>query len=129
IEGTIIGQSNNIKEGLQNVIGELPTNYHFKNSGLIFLTLNERKEATQIQGLNFNKKAGAVFPIKPSVLFLISTYYKNIDISQNGNKITVFGELHQKIQNVFENHFGLTKRGNELIFTFENTEILKRRVE
>jgi hypothetical protein len=51
IEGTITGQNNNAKDELKNVIGELPTNYQFKNSGLTFLTLNEWKKANQIQGL------------------------------------------------------------------------------
>lgn len=129
IEGTITGQNNNAKEELQNLIGQLPTNYHFKNSGLIFLTLDEWRKSTQIQGINFNKKAGAVFPIKRSVSFLISTFYKNIDISQNVNEITVVGELHQNIQDVFETHFGLAKSGNELIFAFENTDILKFKVQ
>ena len=48
IEGTITGQNNNAKEELQNLIGQLPTNYHFKNSGLIFLTLDEWRKSTQI---------------------------------------------------------------------------------
>lgn len=128
IEGTITAQENNSKEELKNVLGQLPTTYHFKNSGLIFLTLDEWKKANQIKGLNFNKKVGAVFPIKPSVSFLISTFYRNINISQEGNKITVIGELHQIIMNLFEKHFGLSEHGNELIFSFENTEILNSRV-
>jgi hypothetical protein len=128
IEGTITGQENNSKEELKNVIGELPTSYHFKNSGLIFLTLDEWNRSSQIQGLKFNKKAGAVFSIKPSLSFLISTFYRNIEIAQQGNKITVEGELHQNVYEVFEKHFGLAKRGNELTFTFENKDILKRRI-
>lgn len=129
IEGTITGQENNSKEELKNIIGKLPTNYHFKNSGLIFLTLDEWKKANQIQGLKFNKKAGAVFQIKPSVSFLISTFYRNIEISQKNNKISVTGELHQNIYELFEQHFGLSKRGNQLIFTFENAENLKSEIE
>ncbi|MBS1652333.1 MAG: AAA family ATPase [Bacteroidetes bacterium] len=129
IEGIITGQENNSKEELKNVIGELPTNYHFKNSGLIFLTIDEWKRAKQIQELKFNKKAGAVFQIKPSVSFLISTFYRNIEITQHGNKITIEGELQSNIYELFEKHFGLAKRGNELTFTFENKEILKHRIE
>lgn len=129
IEGTIIEQENNSKEELKNIIGELPTSYHFKNSGLIFLTIDEWNSASQIQGLNFNKKAGAVFSIKPSLSFLISTFYRNIAIAQQGNKIIVEGELHQNVYEVFEKHFGLAKRGNELTFTFENKDILKRRID
>lgn len=129
IEGTITGQENNCKEELKNIIGELPTSYHFKNSGLIFLTLDEWNRARQIQGLKFNKKIGAVFSIKPSLSFLISTFYRNIEIAQQGNKITVEGELHQNVYQVFEKHFGLAKRGNELTFTFENKDVLKRRID
>jgi len=129
IEGTITGQENNSKEELKNIIGELPTSYHFKNSGLIFLTIDEWNKTSQIQGLKFNKRAGAVFSIKPSLSFLISTFYRNIAIAQQGNKIIVEGELHQNVYEVFEKHFGLAKRGNELTFTFENKDILKRRID
>jgi len=129
IEGTITGQENSSKEELKNIIGELPTSYHFKNSGLIFLTLDEWNRSSQIQGLKFNKKVGAVFSIKPSLSFLISTFYRNIEIAQQGNRIIVEGELHQNVYEVFEKHFGLAKRGNEQIFTFENKDILKRKID
>lgn len=129
IEGVIIGQNNEPKEELQNVIGELPTNYHFKNSGLTFLTLDEWNKAKQIQGLEFNKKIGAVFPIKPSVSFLISTFYRELDILQDENKITVIGELHHNIFDLFQKHFGLNYLGNCMIFKFEHPEKLKEEVE
>ncbi len=128
IEGTIIRQVNNSKEELKNIIGELPTSYHFKNSGLIFLTIDEWNRASQIQGLRFNKRKGAVFSIKPSLSFLISMFSRNIEIDQKGNKIIVEGQLHQNVFEVFEKHFGLAKRGNELIFTFENKDILEQRI-
>jgi len=129
IEGTIVGQEDNSKEELKNVIGELPTSYHFKKSGLIFLTLDEWKKAKQIQGLEFNKITGAVFQIKPSVSYLISTFYRNIKIAQDGNKITVEGELHQGVFELFKQYFSLSKRANQLIFSFESAENLKRQIE
>lgn len=129
VEGVISGNNNEIKDELKNVIGELPSNYHFKNSGLIFLTLEEWKKTREIKGLRFVKKVGAVFSVKPSLSFLISTFYRNIEISKNGNKVTVIGELHQNIYELFKKHFGLAKRGNRLIFTFQNAENLKRKVE
>jgi len=129
IEGTIVGQEDSSKEELKNAIGELPTNYHFKKSGLIFLTIDEWKKANQIQGLEFNKTAGAVFQIKPSVSFLISTFYRNIIIAQDGNKITVEGELHQDVFELFNKYFSLSKRANQLIFSFESAENLKRQIE
>lgn len=128
IEGYISGQENKTKEELKNIIGELPTSYHYKKSGLIFLTIAEWNRARQIQGLKFNKKVGAVFSVKPSLSFLISILYKKIEIAQQGNKIILKGELHQNIYRDYEEHFGLAKRGNQLIFTFENKELLKRRI-
>ena len=129
IEGFISIKNTYLKDELKNVMGELPTTYQFKNSGLIFLRLDEWKKIDKIKGIEINKKVGAVFQIKPTVSFIISTFYKNIEISQNGNKIKVIGELHQNIEKLFEKHFGLSKRGNELVFTFENKENLNKRVE
>ncbi|NVO09043.1 MAG: AAA family ATPase [Bacteroidales bacterium] len=129
VEGVISGSNNDIKDELKNVIGELPTNYHFKNSGLIFLTLDEWEKTREIKGLRFVKRIGAVFLVKPSLSFLISTFYRDIEISQNGNKVTVTGELHQNIYELFEKHFGLAKRGNRLAFTFQNAEKLKQKFE
>lgn len=129
VEGTIIRSSNNVKSELQRIIGEIPTSYHFKNSGQIFLTLDDWKTASNIQGIKFDKKGGAVFQLKPSVSFLISTFYGNIEIYQRNSKITVTGELHQEIYKLFEKLFGLTKQGNSLIFRFQNAKNLKRKVE
>ncbi|WP_158563173.1 AAA domain-containing protein [Chitinophaga silvatica] len=129
IEGIITSQVSNSKDELKKIIGELSTSYQFKNSGLIYLTLDEWKKIRQIQGINFDKKAGAVFPLKPSISFHLSTFYRNIEISQSANKITVVGELHKNIYEFFKNHFGLIKRGNRLIFTFQNAENLKRNIE
>lgn len=136
VEGFISGNNNDIKDELKNVIGELPTSYHFKNSGLVFLTLNNWNKTSEIRGLKFSTKAGAVFQLKPSLSFLISSFYRNIEISQRDSKrnnsfkvITLTGELHQNIYELFEKHFGLEKRGNCLIFTFQNAENLKRKIE
>ncbi|MCX8481231.1 MAG: hypothetical protein ORN58_04850, partial [Sediminibacterium sp.] len=125
IEGIITTKSNNIK----NEIEKLPTTHHFKNSGLIFLTIEEYKKIININGIQFAPKIGAVYPIKPSLSFVISTFYKQIKISQNYNKITVIGELHQNIYGLFAKHFGLEKHGNCLIFKFQNAEKLKEKIE
>jgi len=39
VEGFIAGNNNDIKDELKNVIGELPTSYHFKNSRLKFFNV------------------------------------------------------------------------------------------
>lgn len=136
VEGFISAKDNSIKDELKKVIKEIPTNYQFNNSGVLFLTIDEWKKSNEIRGLRFDKKIGAVFSIKPSLSFLISSFYKNIEISQRDSKtnnnfkvITIIGELHQNIYELFEKHFSLKKRGNCLTFTFQNAENLKRKVE
>ena len=129
IEGEIKRKNEDIRQGLKSIIGELPTNYLFRNSGLIFLTLDEWNKCKKIDNLKFEKKIGAVFPIKTSISFLISTFYRNIDINQDGSKIEVAGELNQKIYDLFHNLFDLTKRSNCLIFEFNNAEVLKQKIE
>lgn len=128
IEGTITKRGNNIKKELEKVVGDLPTNYHFKNSGLLFLTLDEWKKTNEIAGIKLERQIGAVFPIKPSVSYIISTFYKKVDISQQGNRITIIGELHKNIFDLFHKHFGLSYLSNGLIFKFKNGESLINKV-
>ena len=129
IEGVITGQGSDSKEELESVIGELPTNYHFRNSGLIFLTLTEWKRINEIEGIKLDKNAGAVFPIKPSFAYLISTYYKQLEISQEGNRIKVEGELHPPIVQLLNKHFGLEKVSNDLIYEFQNIDDLEEQIQ
>jgi superfamily I DNA and/or RNA helicase len=136
VEGVAFANNNDTKDELEKVIGKMPSNYNFTNSGLIFLTLDNWKKASQIRGLKFIKKAGAVFQLKPSFSFLISTFYKNIEITQRDSKrnnylkvITIENELHQKIYELFEKHFALEKSSNYLIFTFQDAEKLKLKIK
>jgi len=128
IEGVIKRKVNNSKEELERLIGERSSDYNFINSGIILLTLEEWKRTQKIEGIKFPKKIGAVFQIKPSLIFLISNYYKKIEISRNRNKITVFGELHKDIYELFNTHFGLSKHGNQLVFTFLNADLLNEQI-
>src|SRR5699024_4586857 len=118
IDGTITRRGNGIKDELKNIIGELPTNYYFQNSGLIFLTLEEWENVKRVKGISFAKSMGAIFPIKSSVAFLISSYYRNINITQTGSKITVEGALHTDVFRIFNEQIGLKKQGNTLFFRF-----------
>lgn len=129
IEGLITGQENESILELENVIGKLPTNYHFRNSGLIFLTIEEWKKIKAIEKINVDRKAGAVFPVKPSVAYLISTYYKQLEISQDGNRITVEGELHPPVVQLLNKHLGLEKISNDLIYEFQDVEDLEEQIQ
>jgi len=112
------------------MIGEFSTDFRFKHAGHMLLTLKQRKKADQMERVTFGKRAGAIFLTNPSVSFLISSYYgKHIDISQTGNKITTTGELRGDVFKLFREYFGLFKRGNTLVFKFENPEALEHRIE
>lgn len=129
VEGLITGNNDDIKDDLKRVIGPLPTSNQFKNSGLILLTLEEWNKSNTIKHLKFGKKIGAVFQLKPSLSFLVSTFYENIKIKQSGNKITLEGELHQSIYQLFQNLFGLRERATCLSFDFQNSGSLKRQLQ
>jgi len=110
-------------------VGEFPTDARFKYAGQMLLTLEQRRKADQMEGVAFSKRAGAIFLINPSVSFLISAYCgEHVDISQTGSKITMTGELRRDVLKVFKEYFGLFKRGNVLVFRFENPEALERRI-
>jgi len=127
IDGTITKKGNNTRSELENLVGGLHTN-HFKNSGLLLLTKKEWKEINGIEGVKLERQIGAVFPIRPSVSYIISTFYKKLDISQHGNKVTVVGELHKNIFDLFQKYFDLRYRGNKLFFKFKNGESLINKV-
>jgi superfamily I DNA and/or RNA helicase len=128
IEGEIIKVKGDIEKELTAIIGEIPNDYQFRNSGLIYLTINQWKKCKQITNVKFEEEAGAVFPIKPSLSYLISTFYKNLSISQNGNEIEVNGKLHRPVVDLFSKYFGLSKRRNCLIYEFQDVDNLLERV-
>jgi superfamily I DNA and/or RNA helicase len=128
IEGEITGTKVNTEKELLSIIGELPTTFQFINSGLIFLTVDQWEKIKEIANIEFEKTAGAIFPIKPSLSYLVSTFYKKLVISQNGNEIEVKGKLHQPVFKLFNKHFGLKKRRNCLIYEFQNVENLSEQV-
>ncbi len=128
VEGEITSPGETLEKKLISTIGELPTTYQFKTSGLIFLTLDQWKKCCEINNINFAKKAGAVFQIKPSLSYLISTFYQGLEIAQNGNEVEIKGKMHASVFNIFHKHFGLVRSSNNLIYEFQNIEDLFEKV-
>ncbi len=73
VEGVILAKSNDSKEKLENAIGEIPINYHFRNSGLIFLSIEEWRKTKKIKGLQFAQKIRAIYPYK--TIYLVSYFF------------------------------------------------------
>ena len=128
IEGEIAA-INNPREQLTEVIGVLPTNYSFKKEGLLLLTLDEKFACENIKGTDFEKTAGAVFQIKPSICYIISSFYKKIEIYELEKKIHIKGELNKSMLNVFYEHFRLKKTSHILHFEFHNHPTLNREIK
>lgn len=128
IEGEITGIDEGFEKKLTSIIGKIPTTYQFKNSGIIFLTIDQWKKCLELGGIEFDKVAGAIFSINPSLSYIISNFYQNLAISQKSNEIEVKGELHQPIFTLLNKHFGLIKRKNNLIYEFQNIDYVNEKV-
>ncbi|MFN8268378.1 MAG: AAA domain-containing protein [Chitinophagales bacterium] len=76
IEGTIIEQNNNVKEELQNTIGELQTKFDSRNKETIHLTIEEWYKAKTIKGVRLGKYGTARFSIKPSAKFISEVFFQ-----------------------------------------------------
>jgi len=84
----------------------------------------------EISAINSDRQAGAVFPIKPSMSYLISTFYKKIGVKQvDNNKIDVEGKLHLPIEKLFNNLFDLKLSGHKLFFELPEYHNLDKRVK
>ena len=118
IDGVIEGNSEDAKFQLEKIIGKIPNDHNFLSSGQIFLAIDNWKKVNEIEGITINKKGAAIFTIMPSVSYLISTFYKNIEISQAKSTIRISGTLQEEIFDIFRNIFDLKKNNDILIFKF-----------
>jgi superfamily I DNA and/or RNA helicase len=122
IEGTITGQENNSKEELINVIGELPTNDLFKTSGQIFLTLEQWKKLSEINGIKFSKIATARFNIKPSVKLIAETKFNHPVFLENYEDLATSEELPKEIYEYLNSNLGIRVKQINLLIKFDNDE-------
>ncbi|WP_313578203.1 AAA domain-containing protein [Chishuiella sp.] len=129
IDGFIYNKNANIDEKLEEVIGELSRNYGFKKYGQIFLTHNQKEQLSKLEEISFTNKAAAIFQIKPSIPYIISTFYKSINSTQNNNRIAVEGELHHDVIEFLNQYYNLMMTSQILKFKFENEEDLLLNIE
>ena len=129
IEGEISSIVNDTEQ-LEEIIGVLPTHYTFKRDGLLFLTTTERAACDKVENIIFEKQAGAVFPLKPSMAYMISTFYKQIVIENGDNStVSLVGKLHAPIEKLFWNLFELKRSGHKLYFELPNYKFLENKVK
>lgn len=122
IEGTITSQRNNIKDELRNVIGELPINVFFKNTGQIFLTLEEWRNVSAIDGIEFSKIGTARFNIKPSVKLIAETKFNQPVFLDNFEDLATSEELPKEIFEYLNTNLGIRVKQINLLIKFDDDE-------
>lgn len=122
IEGIITGKVNNSKEELKNVIGELPTDDLFKTTGQIFLTLEQWKKLSEINGIKFSKIATARFNIKPSVKLIAETKFNHPVFLENFEDLATSEELPKEIYEYLNSNLGIRVKQINLLIKFDNDE-------
>jgi len=128
IEGIITRQVNFSKEELKNVIGELPTNALFKTTGQLFLTLEQWKKASEINGIKFSKIATARFNIKPSVKLIAEIKFKHSVFLENFEDLATSEELPKEIFEYLNSNLGIKVKQINLLIKFdydENNDVLE----
>lgn len=129
IEGSIKAKKQNF-DALQNIIGELPKNHLFNKEGLILLTVSQQKLAEQIEGVKFEKKAGAVYPILPTISFLISVICSKSCVQETTSRFVIFdGQLHSHYEISLHEGINLRRKNHYLIFQFSEDFGLENKVK
>ena len=114
---------------LEEVLGALPNDNKFKRDGLLFLTTSEKASCEKVQDIIFDKKAGAVFSVNPTMSYFISSFYKKLVIEYEDNStIIIQGRLHSSIEKLFLKLFELNPSEHKLYFELPNFKNLENKV-
>lgn len=122
IEGVVTAASNNSKEELKAIIGELPTTVNFIKLGQLHLTTEEWKKASAIRGIKFGKKATARFNIKPSVKFITETIFEKQFFLDNYNDLATSEELPNEVFEYLKSNLNLGLKQIMILIKFDIIE-------
>jgi superfamily I DNA and/or RNA helicase len=122
IEGLIKEKENNGKEELIKVIGELPTNEFFKNTGQILLSLEQWNKLSDIDGIKFSRIATARFTIKPSVKLIAETKFNRSIFLENFEDLATSEELTEDVFGYLASNLGIRVKQINILIKFDNDE-------
>lgn len=127
IEGSVKAKRENHID-LKDIIGELPKNHLFNKDGLLLLTTNQRELASGIEDVSFDKLAGAVYPVYPTISFLLSVICTKSCKQESASRFVVFdGQLHNQHEINLHQGINLRRKNHYLNFQFpENFGIEKK---
>lgn len=122
IEGVVTAASNNSKEELKDIIGELPTTVNFIKLGQLHLTTEEWKKASAIRGIKFGKKATARFNIKPSIKFITETIFEKQFFLEDYNDLATSEELPKEVFKYLKSNLNLSLKQIMILIKFDIIE-------
>ena len=122
IEGVVTAASNNSKEELKDIIGELPTTVSFIKLGQLHLTTEEWKKASAIRGIKFGKKATARFNIKPSIKFITETIFEKQFFLEDYNDLATSEELPNEVFEYLKSNLNLSLKQIMILIKFDIIE-------
>lgn len=122
IEGLITEKENKGKEELIKVIGELPTNEFFKNSGQIFLSLEQWNKLSNIDGIKFSRIATARFTINPSVKLIVETKFNRSIFLDDFDVLATSEELPEDVFEYLNTNLGIRVKQVNILIKFVNDE-------
>ena len=122
IEGIVTASSNNLKEELKDLIGELPTTENFIKLGQLHLTIEEWKKATAIRGIKFGKKVSARFNIKPSIKFMIETIFEKQFFLEDYNDLATAEELPNEVFEYLKSNLNISLKQIMILIKFDISE-------
>ena len=122
IEGLITEKENKGKEELIKVIGELPTNEFFKNTGQIFLSLDQWNKLSDTNGIKFSRIATARFTIKPSVKLIAETKFNRSIFLEDFEDLATAEELPEDIFSYLFSNLGIRVKQINILIKFDNDE-------
>lgn len=122
IEGVVTAASNNSKEELKDIIGELPTTVNFIKLGQLHLTTEEWKKASAIRGIKFSKKITARFNIKPSIKFITETIFGKQFFLVDYNDLATSEELPNEVFEYLKSNLNLSLKQIMILIKFDIIE-------
>ena len=122
IEGVVTAASNNSKEELKDIIGELPTTVNFIKLGQLHLTTEEWKKANAIRGIKFSKKVTARFNIKPSIKFITETIFEKQFFLEDYNDLATSEELPNEVFEYLKSNLNLSLKQIMILIKFDIIE-------
>lgn len=122
IEGLITEKENKGKEELIKVIGELPTNEFFKNSGQIFLSLEQWNKLSNIDGIKFSRIATARFTINPSVKLIVETKFNRSIFLDDFDDLATSEELPEDVFEYLNTNLGIRVKQVNILIKFVNDD-------